>query len=140
MTLRLRHCELLWQDYGALVLFGDGATSSNWVPADPAFTRLAADMQMAPVEYVRHHELSHAFLAERMHDAPSPVQWHGAHHLELDRVASRYEERWVYHWQRYALDLGHALEAEWLGWLPEFGVLWSRFLSERQTPPYRVVS
>jgi hypothetical protein len=119
--IALRHCRQHQRDFGIETTFSDGSTSANWPPADEAFLRIVRECGFDnPLSYIRDHDLTHAFLAEKMFDAPSPVLWSAAHGGCLGTTESLFEERFVYHWQRYAKGIISPLEREWTLWLPEY--------------------
>lgn len=119
--IALRHCRLRERKFGIETEFPDGSTSANWPPDDDAFMGVVRDCGFADaLAYIRDHDLAHAFLAEKMFDAPSPVLWSAAHGGCLGKTESLFEERFVYHWQRYAKGITSSLEREWTLWLPEY--------------------
>lgn len=117
-------CRIELRPYGVETLFPDGTRSANWIPyADrSAFEQVARDCGFDdPLAYVREHDISHAFLAERMFGMVSPTLYSAAHgerrHSILDRRQFLFEERMVWHWQRYARGIGARVEDEWQAWL-----------------------
>src|SRR4051812_9790434 len=116
--VELKYCNLYETQYGARTIFSDAFETSNWPPDDANFHHIVSDCGFTNSHsYIVDHDLAHCFLAEKMWDAPSPVLWSAAHGLHLERTASLFEERWVYHWQRFSQGLINPLEPEWTTWL-----------------------
>jgi hypothetical protein len=96
----LRYCRVELRDYGIETIYPDGSRSANWIPTieREAFVRLSESLGFRdPLEYLRHHDLSHSFLSDRMFGIVSPTLYSAAHgecrHGVIDRRQNHYEER-----------------------------------------------
>jgi hypothetical protein len=122
MTVHLKYCTIEQLVGATWTLFTDGTSCHVGDEAD-AIRRAAAKwvgLENDLPRYNYEHEVIHAFLAEKMFDAPSPVQWNMAHGRKGNIVAGRYEERWVYHFQRYLCGMSEqVVEDEWPVWREE---------------------
>lgn len=120
--IELKHCRLEMRPYGIETVFPDGLNSSNWPPDDVSFLRIVSDCGFNdPIAYIRDHDLSHAFLAERMFDIPSPVLWMAAHCVTPHGGnLGAFEERTVYYWQRFISKVGPCIEPEWKEWAADY--------------------
>jgi hypothetical protein len=123
--ISLKYCIVNATNTGVETIFPDDTISTNWPPDDEYFRQVVKDcgFNCDEIGYIRHHDLSHAFLAEKMFDKPSPVLWNAAHEIAMDINASLYEERWVYYWQRFAMRIIPPLELEWIHWLVDWNNL-----------------
>lgn len=132
----LKYCRVEQTEYGCITTFEDGETSSNWAPQDysigpghpyEGFVKTANDCGFDNLlEYIFDHDLSHAFLAEKMFNKPSPVLWAAAHGGCPGDASTLYEERYVYHWQRYVNLIIPPMEEEWPLWAYEYKYLRSK--------------
>jgi hypothetical protein len=132
MMITLKYCKLYAEPTGVETIFYDGTISSNWPPPyttnNKPFIDASKDCGFANnwLDYIRDHDLSHAFIAEKFFDKPSPIVWASAHQIELDETARLFEERWVYHWQKFVHNSGPPLEDDWISGKDEYLALWHR--------------
>jgi hypothetical protein len=118
VIIQLYHCLVRDREGGVETVFPDGAISTNIAPDDVSFLEVATQCGFKdPVAYVREHDLAHSFLAEKMFGKSSPIVWAAAHNLSIDSIAAMYEERWVYHWQRFTNGRAGPMEWMWSDWL-----------------------
>jgi hypothetical protein len=120
--ISLKYCILNPISNGIETVFQDNTISTNWPPQDELFQYVVRQCGFNDdhIFYIRHHDLSHAFLSEKMFDRPSPVLWNAAHEISMNETSSLFEERWVYHWQRYTMNQAKPLEKEWSDWLVDW--------------------
>ena len=92
--ITLAHCTITPTSWGCVTTLRDG-TSFGAHPHDTHHYAVIAhrcgygdDLMAFCVE----HEFAHAFMAERLYGAPSPVMWGLAHDCPLDGPASVAEE------------------------------------------------
>ncbi len=120
--LHTRFCRIEFTVWGAVTRFEDGTESANWPPQDGKFLEVVGACAFTdPVRYIQHHDLAHTFLSEKLFGEPSPTLWEAAH----GRVGPNlYEERAVYHFQRYLRQVDFS-QAEYAraDWLEEFDLL-----------------
>lgn len=121
----LRYCRVELRAGGIETLFPDGPRSANWPPDDAGFRQCARGCGFGDdaLRYLRDHDLAHSFLAEFMFGTVSPTLYAAAigerrhDHRGLDRRGNLFEERMVWHWQRYANGISNVSELEWKDWI-----------------------
>lgn len=123
----LRYCRVELRDYGIETIYPNGSRSANWIPTieREAFVRLSESLGFRdPLEYLRHHDLSHSFLSDRMFGIASPTLYSAAHgerrHGVIDRRQNHYEERMVYYWQRFVAFEAQPIDDDWLRYYDEY--------------------
>lgn len=119
MVIQHKYC---WQKRGvtggAWTYFDDGTSCFNHPPDHWFYRNVASWCGHTDLDqYNWEHEVTHAFLAEKMWDAPSPILWNAAHNRKGNIVGSKYEERWCYHFQRFLRGIASdVVEPEWHEW------------------------
>lgn len=129
--IRLKYCQVTRLGATTVTKFFDGTECHSINSGDDYQLQIMGWVGEPDIEtYNFKHELTHNFLAEKMWDAASYVIWMEAHGKQMSRVGGLYEERWCYHWLKYANDLGPPLEPEW----PEWKLVWDKYLSQDNGP------
>lgn len=93
--IRLKFCEIEFNDWGCETRFPDGAVVSAWPhPEQPHYHVIAHRLGYGDdlMAYCREHEVAHAMIAERLHDAPSVVLWGLSHGEKIPKGPGLYEE------------------------------------------------
>lgn len=105
-TIQLERCRIVETEFGSTIYYPDGTESSNW-PHDTDFYNWVVEAcgHTCPKKYCFEHEFCHVFLPEFLFGTDSHIVWQNAHKLDINEMASHWEERLIFYFQQYLNDV-----------------------------------